>query len=314
MMLLVTVASSSIDGAASDHRIRTDDRARLDLRAGVHVAGLLQPGAFLHPGVGRHDRRVPIGGREDAGLELPVEHVPVDLHVFLRGPDVDPVAAIDVGEERFAALDERREIAALDRVGHVLGNAIEGPRLEHVDAGVDRVAGDLVGARLLEEALHGAVGRRLDQAVGGRVVHRREDDRRQGLPLAVERDHLLHVHRRHHVAVEDDDRVGDVLRREFDGAAGAERRRLDHIPDAHAGARAIAEDLFDPARLIVEAENDLVDLRHLLQLIDLIVQERAVEDGNDGLGRVNRERAQSRALAPCKENCFHDNRTILPRG
>ena len=41
---------------------------------------------------------------------------------------------------------------------------------------------------------------------------------------------------------------------------------------------AIAEDLLDPARLVVEAEDDLVDVGHLLQQIDLVLEERPVED------------------------------------
>jgi hypothetical protein len=54
--------------------------------------------------------------------------------------------------------------------------------------GVDRVAGDLVGFRLLEEPAHAAVGLGLDEAVGLRVLDRREHDRRLGLALAVEPD------------------------------------------------------------------------------------------------------------------------------
>jgi hypothetical protein len=75
----------------------------------------------------------------------------VHLLVLLRRADVDPVAVVHVGDERLAPLDERREVAALDRPGRVLRDAVEGLGLEHVDAGVDRVAGDLVGLRLLEE-------------------------------------------------------------------------------------------------------------------------------------------------------------------
>ena len=128
----------------------------------------------------------------------------------------------------------------------------------------------------------------------------------------MQRDDAVDVDRRHDVAVEDDERVGDALRGEADRAAGAERRRLDDVADADAGAGAVAEDLLDAARLIVEAEDHLVDLGHLLEQIDLIVEKRAVENRHDGLGRVDGQRPQPRALAPCKENRFHVNRTILP--
>ena len=45
---------------------------------------------------------------------------------------------------------------------------------------------------------------------------------------------------------------------------------------------------------------------HLLQQIDLVVQERPVEDRHDRLGRVERQRTQPRALAPGEQNGLHD--------
>ena len=67
------------------------------------------------------------------------------------------------------------------------------------------------------------------------------------------------------VAVEDDDRLVQRLAGVADGASCAERHGFDHVADAQAGVAAVAEDLLDAARLVVEAEDDLVDLRHLLQ-------------------------------------------------
>ena len=65
-----------------------------------------------------------------------------------------------------------------------------------------------------------------------RVVDRREHDRRLRLALAVQRDDRGQVDLRQHVAVEDDDRLAQRLAGVADGAAGAERRRLDHVADA----------------------------------------------------------------------------------
>ena len=70
---------------------------------------------------------------------------------------------------------------------------------------------------------------------------------------------------------------------------------------------AVAEDLLDAPRLVVEAQDDFVDLRHLLEQIDLIVEKRPVEDRNDRLGRVNGQRPQPRALAPGQKDRLHDN-------
>ena len=151
-------------------------------------------------------------------------------------------------------------------------------------------------ARLLEEPLDVAVGVGLDQAVGARVLDRRQDDRRLGLALAVQPEHRREVDVGQHVAVEDDDRLGQRIARVADRAAGAERHRLDDVADAQPGF-AVAENLLDAPRLIVEAENDLVDLRHLLQEIDLVVQERPVEDRHDRLGRVDGHRGCHRIHA-----------------
>ena len=45
-----------------------------------------------------------------------------------------------------------------------------------------------------------------------------------------------------------------------------------------------------------------------LQQVDLVVEERPVEDRDDRLGRVEGERAQPRAFAPGEQDGFHDNR------
>ena len=172
-----------------------------------------------------------------------------------RRADVDPVAVVDVGDEGLAALDQRREVAALDRPGRVLRNAVERLRLEHVDAGVDRVAGDLVLARLLEEALDVAVRVGLDQPVGARVLDRRQDDRRLGLALAVQPQHGAEIDLGQHVAVEHDDRLGQRVAGIADRAAGAERHRLDDVAELDAQTFALAEDFLDAARLVVQAED-----------------------------------------------------------
>ena len=124
--------------------------------------------------------------------------------------------------------------------------------------------------------LLGRVG--LDEAVGGRVVDRRQHDGGARAAVAMKIDEAAQIDLCQHVAVEDDDRVAHTLRRVANGARGAERRRLDDVADLDAGVASIAEHLFDAMRLVVEAEDDLVDLRHLLDEIELIVEKRPVED------------------------------------
>ena len=171
----------------ADDAVRADPRAGLDDDAFVDEAGRLDDGAFLDPGLGRHARG-PRRGGERGRLVTAVHDVAVHLHVFFRCADVDPVSAIHVRDERLAALDQRRKKAPLDRPRRVFRDPIEGVRLEHVDPRVDRVAGDLVGFGLFDEAQDVALRVGLDQPVGGGIRDRRQHDRRLRPALAMQPD------------------------------------------------------------------------------------------------------------------------------
>ena len=147
----------------------------------------------------------------------------------------------------------------------------------------------------------------IDQPVRRRVVDRRQHDRRARLALAMQADDAREVDLRQHVAVEHDDRFGQLIARAFDGARRAERRRLDDVADLDPELGTVAEDLLDAPRLVIEAQDDFVDLRNLLEQIDLIVEKRPVEDRDDWLGRVDGERPESGALSPGQKDRLHDN-------
>ena len=123
----------------------------------------------------------------------------------------------------------------------------------------------------------------------------------------MERDERGQVHRREDVAVEHDERRAPVVaRRESNGAAGTERLRLDAVVEAHAEGRPVAEDVLDAVGLVVEAEDNFVDLGNLPEHVDLILEKRPIEDGNDGLRRVQCQRPKPRSLPTGKENGSHD--------
>ena len=92
---------------------------------------------------------------------------------------------------------------------------------------------------------------------------------------AMKLDEAAQIDLRQHVAVEHDQRVAHPLRGVADRARGTERCRLDDVPKLDAGLVSIAEHLFDAVRLVVEAENHLVDFGHLLDEVQLIVEKRA---------------------------------------
>ena len=266
----------------------------------------MQRNALLDPGVGRDERRLRLAG-EGVRLISPVHDVAMDFQVLGRRADVDPVAVVHVGDEGLAALDQRREVAPLDRPGGVLGDAVEGLRLEHVNAGVDRIARDFVLTRLLEETAHVLVLVGFDQPVGARVVHRRQHDRCLRLALAMEPEHRTKIDLRQHVAVEDHHRLGQGIPGIADRAARPQRHRLDDVAELDAEAIAVAENLLDAPRLVIQAQDHLVDLRNLTQEVDLVIEKGPVEDRHDRLRRVDGQRSQAGALTAGKQDGLHSN-------
>ena len=92
--------------------------------------------------------------------------------------------------------------------------------------------------------------------------------------------------------------------------ARAERGRLDEVADVHADLAARPEHFLDAARLVIQAQDCLVDLRHLSQEVELVVEKRAVENRNNRFGRVDRERTQARSFPTREDDCLHVPRPL----
>src|SRR5213078_145970 len=97
--------------------------------------------------------------------------------------------------------------------------------------------------------------------------------------------------------IEDDDRAVESAARELDAAGGAERLGLHDVTQTYPQLGSITEDRGDRLGLIVEAENHLVYLGHLFDQVDLIGEERPIEDRHDRFRRVEGERPQPGPLA-----------------
>ena len=267
--------------AGSDDRVRTEPAARpdhdrppqarrwRDLRAGIDPAGRAAPS-------GRRDRRP----------DLAAEEVLVRLEVFRGSPDVEPVPVRDVTEERDAAVEEEREELALHREDLPLRDEIEQRSLEHVHAAVDRVGRDLVPARLLQEAADA-------EPVRGRILHRREVDARLGATRLVLGQHRAQVEVGQHVAVEHDQTTVDEIRCVPDAARGAERLLLDGVAEPHGAEPVPAHDGTDDVGPVRHRQDDVVHAVRREER-ELVVQERHVEQGDDGLRAVQGEGAQPR--------------------
>jgi hypothetical protein len=72
-------------------------------------------------------------------------------------------------------------------------------------------------------------------------------ERRNTTVLAMERDHRAEVEARENVAVEDEERIRDVVGEVSQRSGGAERRCFDDVGDTHADSRAVSKTVLDRA-------------------------------------------------------------------
>ena len=176
--------------------------------------------------------------------------------------------------------------------------------LEHVDAGVDVARVDLVGRRLLDERRHLALRRRPHEAVGGRVLHRRERDGGRRAARLVARDLRADVDVGQDVAVEHQEAVVEQRLRELQRAARAERDRFLDVAQPHAERRPVAEHVAHPGREVAAAHDDVVDVV-MAQPVDHEGDEGPVDERHDGLRHGRGERPQPRALPAGEDQRLH---------
>jgi hypothetical protein len=113
------------------------------------------------------------------------------------------------------------------------------------------------------------------------------------------------------VAVEDEDGLvadpaADVPR----AAARAEDLALERVRHVHAELAAVADGAPDGARPVVEVDHHLLHAVRR-QHLERPVQERPIEDGQHGLGAIERERPHPRAEARGQDDGPH-LKTISP--
>jgi hypothetical protein len=139
------------------------------------------------------------------------------------------------------------------------------------------------------------------------VFDRRQHDRRARPAFSMQSEDLRQIDLRQHVAVEHNDRLREAVGRVLHRTTCTEGRWLHDVPDPDAHGRPVAEDLLDLMGPEVQAQDDLVDLRHLLEEVELVMEKRPVEDRHDRLRRMNRERPQARPHTPGQKDRLHDN-------
>ena len=101
-------------------------------------------------------------------------------------------------------------------------------------------------------------------------------------------DDGLKVNAGKNVAVKNEDGFVDTGAREFDSSSGAEGIRLDHVANRNSDLFAVSNLGLYSVRLIIEAQNNFVDFWHLANHVDLVAQERPVEDRHNRFRGIER--------------------------
>ena len=240
----------------------------------------------------------------DPGVDRAVENVGVGRDVGLERADVLPVALTDRAVERLLVAKQRREDFAGEVDGHVGCDVVEDLGLEHEDARVDGVGEDLTPARLLEEALDGAVLSGDDDAELERVLDSDQTDGRHRLLLVVELDQLGQVEVGEHVAGDDQEPLGQLVHRVANRAGGAEWGVLGGVDHADPELGAVAEPVADVVRLEGDGDDDVVEAV-LLQQVDDVFHHRPVRQRHHRLGDIRGEGAQAGPLAAGHDHGLH---------
>ena len=162
-----------------------------------------------------------------------------------------------------------------------------------------------MGLRFFEKTADVSIAVGFHQTVGAGILDGRQDDGGAGAPLTMKSNDGRQIELGQYIAVEHQDGLVQILLGVLHSTGRSQRHRLDDVADRHAQLPAVADQVFDPAGLIVQAEDDLVNLRNLPEEVDLIAEKRTVEDRHDRLRRIERERAKARTLPAGEEDRLH---------
>ena len=232
--------------------------------------------------------------------------------VLIQAADIAPVTRRLVAVERLSLFEQPRKDVAAPVIHLVRFHVVQDSRLQHVDAGVDRIREDLAPLRLFQEATDpaGVVGN--DHPILERAFDPGEAESRHRAALAVGGDEGGEIDVGERIPAEDQKAVvvQEVLG--FLHTAGRPQRRvLDCVTEVHAELAAVAKILLDIVGQIVQRDDDLADPVAQEQFED-VLHHGFVHDRDERLGAVKRQGAEAAALASRHDDCFHRKALLGP--
>ena len=218
--------------------------------------------------------------------------------------DIAPIARGDKAIHGQTLLQHlRKDLAApVERLAR--RDEIEHLRLQHIDAGIDRIGGHLAPTRLFQKAHHPSIGIGDDHAVVQRFGHMIEDDRGHRLLFFVKGDDLLQVEIGDGIAADHQKGVVKILPGVGNAARRAQGRLLDGIADTHAHGTAVSEVILNHAGHVLQRDDDFGDPVVAQKLQD-VSEHHLVHQRQHRLGATHSQRAQPRACAACHHDSFH---------
>jgi hypothetical protein len=230
------------------------------------------------------------------------EEIAVCGKIFAQVPDIAPVALPDVAVERQPAVQHLRKEVLAEVVLLPVGDELQHLRLQHVDAGVDRVGEEFAPGGLLQKAHDAPIGVGEDNAVGERMRHPHEQQGRHCPVRAMPLEGSRQVERRQDIGADDQE---GLRRQQLSGVAHASGGavigfRLD-VLDLHIPRRSGAEVVANVLALMVQQAHQTPDAVTANMPHDPLHNGHP-HHGHHRLRATQRERTKPGTKSPCHDH------------
>jgi len=273
------------DGVIADHRWARHDNAAHDLhfRTQVDRPDELRVRLDTHRSSGPDIRPDPLS--QVAQVQPASEQVGVGPMIFGQRADVAPIALGDISVQWRTDPEHPGEDILAPVQPRVCRNSRQRPRIDHIDACVDRVGGHRSPARFFKILEDASILLDVDHAVFEWIRHVCQCHRQGCIALLVERHDPGQVEIGERISADHQERLvlAQAICRVADRAGRAERRLLHHVVNVHAKGPPIAEVILDLRRQVLDGDDDIGDVVVFEQVEDM-PEDRAIDQRQHRFG------------------------------